>query len=103
MQMLSSDSGDTAAAEVAAGQAISTSRVLQHTAAIALPGRQQVRTAALRDAVAAGTKSLSVHVEARQHMVTAQDHQQWGQGSYPGGAKGWGSYLGSSWAPGAVG
>lgn len=101
MQTLSSESCATATAVVAAGQATSTSRA--NTAAIALPGRQQVRTAALRDAVTAGTKSLTVHVGVWQHMVAAQDHQQWGQGSYLGGARGQGSYLGGSWAPGAMG
>lgn len=85
MQTLSSESCATATAAVAAGQATSTSRA--NTAAIALPGRQQVRTAALRDAVTAGTKSLTVHVGVQQHMVAAQDHQQWGQGSYLGGAR----------------
>lgn len=99
MQTFSSESCVTVTAAMAAGQA--TSRA--NTAAIALPGQQQVRTAALRDAVTAGTKSPAVHVEARQHMVTAHDHPQWGQGSYLGMPGVQDSYLGGSWAPGAVG
>lgn len=70
---------------------------------MALPGQQQLRMAALRDVVTAGTKSPSVHVEARQHMVTAQGPPTVGSGILPGGARGRSSYLGGSWAPGAVG
>lgn len=99
MQTLSSESCVTVTAAVTAGRATSTSRA--NTAAIALPGQQQVRTAALRDMVTAGTKSPNVRVEAQQHTVTAQDHQEWGHGSYLGGARDQGSYLGGSWAPAA--